>query len=119
MQPHHPFIGVVKIVDIDAVDMRDRFLGQEKVGKKKPDSYELLRMGVVDVETIWRAYILNLKLVLSYVEKLLPAFDGRVCITSDHGNSFGRYGVFYGHPPKAFLPELIEVPWLEVCACEE
>jgi len=113
LQPHHPFIGDVKIIDRDAVDL-SHALGQVKVEKKKHDVFGLLEEGAVDVGKVWRAYVSNLQLVMSYVKQLLPALSGKICITSDHGNSFGRFGVFYGHPSRTFLPEMIEVPWLEV-----
>lgn len=113
MQPHHPFIGSLRIIDTDAVPLRDEFIGREGLRNKKLDAFKMARKGLLDIETIWRAYIFNLKLALRYVKKLLPALDGKVCITSDHGNAFGTYGVFYGHPENAFLPGLIEVPWLE------
>lgn len=116
MQPHHPFIGAVKLVDTDAIPWRNKFLGRENMEERELDVFKMLQRGLVDAETIWKAYISNLMLVQGYVKKLLPSLTGKICITSDHGDSFGRYGVFYGHPSRVFLRELLEVPWLEVCA---
>jgi len=96
VQPHHPFIGNIKITE-----------SEEKV-------WDLLRKGLVDKDIAWRAYASNLELVMSHVNKLLPNLKGKTCITSDHGNVFGKFGVFYAHPSKIYLPELIEVPWYEV-----
>lgn len=95
MQPHEPFIGNVK------------------VEKKKMSVWNMLREGLITADAVWRCYISNLRLVLRYVKDLLPTLPGRTCITSDHGNTFGRLG-FFGHPQMTPLPELIEVPWLEV-----
>jgi len=122
MQPHHPFIGNVTLLDIDSGDWtvrwRDRIFDQvseqKELDAEKPNVFALLEQGVVNVKRVWRAYMSNLQLVMDYVKKLLPALNGRICITSDHGELFGRFGVFYGHPAKTPLPELIEVPWLEV-----
>ena len=72
--------------------------------------------GSISFELAWRAYASNLEFVLGYVKALLPNLTGKNCITSDHGNVFGKFGVFYAHPPKTYLRELIEVPWLEVRA---
>jgi len=74
----------------------------------------MLQKGIVDISTVWRAYVSNLQLVMNSVKKLLPSLIGKTCVTSDHGESFGRFGIFYGHPAKIAIPELIEVPWLEV-----
>ena len=74
----------------------------------------MLKEGKLSKEFLWKAYISNLQYVLSYVEKLLPYLKGKVVISSDHGEAFGRFNLFYGHPPNTPLPELIEVPWLEV-----
>lgn len=95
VQPHRPFIGDVKIA------------GDVKV-------WDMLREKTVSARQVWRAYIANLELVLDYVKKLLPNLSGRTCITSDHGNAFGRFNLFYGHALWACIPELVEVPWLEV-----
>ena len=105
LQPHHPFIGKVRIPGAEG-------FGDRVGGKVVKDEWWLWKMGRVSTEKLWEAYVSNLLLVLKHVEKLLPYLSGRTCITSDHGNVFGRYG-FYAHPNVA-LPELIEVPWLEV-----
>jgi len=118
LQPHHPFIGDVKLLDTDAVPFRDKVLGRNDIKTEKLDAFKLLKEGSIDIKTIWKAYISNLKLVLRHVSELLPSLTGKICITSDHGNTFGRYGVFYGHPEKTLIPELIEIPWLEY-ACTQ
>jgi hypothetical protein len=54
----------------------------------------------------------NLRNVLSEVEKLLQGLNGRVVITSDHGEAFGEEGI-WGHKAEKDIAELREVPWLE------
>jgi hypothetical protein len=106
LQPHHPFIGEVRVQGAEG-------FGDHRAHRKGvKDEWWLWKMGIVPIKILWRAYVSNLKLVLRYVERLLPHLNGKTYVTSDHGNVFGRYG-FYAHPNVA-LPELIEVPWLEV-----
>ncbi len=112
LQPHHPFIGRIKLIDSDAVASWVRDESHAHTGKKL-DAFLLAKEGFLDIEAIWRAYISNLNLVLRYVKRSLPGLDEKICITSDQGNAFGRYGVSYGHPEGYFLPDSIEVPWLE------
>ena len=104
LQPHHPFIGDVRIPDAEG-------FGDIKFAGKVKDERWLWKTGKISTKKLWRAHVSNLKLMLKYVEKLLH-LSRKTCVTSDHGNAFGRYG-FYTHPNVA-LPELFEVPWLEV-----
>jgi hypothetical protein len=110
IQPHHPFIGDIKIREVGAL-ARDDVLGYKK--PKNKTVWELAYDGKVNLDLIQRAYISNLKFVLKHVDKLLSCLKGKKCITSDHGNTFGRFGLYYGHPDIPF-PEIIEVPWLDV-----
>jgi len=108
IQPHHPFIGRVRIREADGFDMQ-QLRGRKNLSRS---AWHLLQQGKLSLSKLVRAYVSNLCLVLGYVMKLLPELDGLTCITSDHGNAFGRFGI-YSHP-NIELPELIEVPWLEV-----
>ena len=47
------------------------------------------------------------------MERLLPYLEGKIVISSDHGNCFGEHGV-YGHPSGLRYKELVIVPYLEV-----
>lgn len=58
------------------------------------------------------AYIRSVKYVLKYVKYLIPLLNGKVIITSDHGELFGEYGL-YEHP-AVYLEPLLAVPWLIV-----
>jgi len=61
----------------------------------------------------WKAYISDLKWVLKDVKELTENIDGKVAITSDHGEAFGEYK-FYGHAPGMLHPQVRRVPWLEI-----
>jgi len=113
LQPHQPYIGAIKLIDSTPGGR----VGAKVFGVKwddRKDAFQMLKEGKLSKEFLWKAYISNLQYVLSYVEKLLPYLKGKVVISSDHGEAFGRFNLFYGHPPNTPLPELIEVPWLEV-----
>jgi glucan phosphoethanolaminetransferase (alkaline phosphatase superfamily) len=93
MQPHFPA----------------RKLDQTGVFKK-------IRDGQLDYEQVWEAYVDNLQWVLDDIALLLKNVDAEtVAITSDHGDSFGEYGV-YGHAQNIPIPPLKHVPWLTVSA---
>lgn len=116
IQPHFPFIGKYRVWNVGWSDVR-RTVVQKNPERLIPRGYDVWRAfqdGLLDRTSVWRAYISNLELVLSYVGKLLPHLTGTTCITSDHGDVFGKFGVFYSHPGGTPLPELIEVPWFEV-----
>lgn len=57
----------------------------------------------------------NLEIVLKYVSHLISKIPRgkKVVVTSDHGEAFGEEGIFE-HPSNTRIPELVEVPWLEI-----
>jgi hypothetical protein len=68
---------------------------------------------------IQKAYRQNLRLVLDHVADLLAAIEGKVIVTADHGEMLGERlrpipVRCYDHHPSLYVPELVEVPWLEV-----
>jgi len=109
LQPHYPFIGDVgrsiehrtvdsgSAPDVDDVDLT---------------VWEQLARGEVSEEKVREAYDENLELVLPHVGRLTDDLTGKTIVTSDHGNAFGRWGV-YGHPTGRYFRELVRVPWLE------
>ncbi len=113
LQPHYPFIGKHKIV-------HDGFKNLRNVKIKKEESVELegrnpwddMAEGLIELDDFMIAYSDNLKLVLKYVENLLPELKGKTIITADHGNCIGEMGL-HGHPPGFHIKPLIEVPWFE------
>lgn len=71
----------------------------------------------VSTERVYDWYRENLKWALSSVRDLLPALDGRVVVTADHGNAFGERSFpvpmrEWGHPWGTYIDPLVEVPWL-------
>jgi len=62
-------------------------------------------------------YEYNLRIVLFYVAKLINHLEGKIAVTSDHGELLGEEGM-YGHSNSRIsmkrMPALIEIPWLEI-----
>ncbi|QRV16267.1 hypothetical protein JMJ58_05070 [Haloterrigena salifodinae] len=75
------------------------------------DPWLRVRDGDLAFEAVWRAYRDNLEWVLDDVARLLENCDGRVAMTSDHGNALGELGV-WSHPPGTPVPALRRVPWV-------
>jgi len=105
MQPHLPFIGE------HGLKLRER------VGQR--NAWVPFRNGErpISVDELWEGYKENLDVVFEYVSDLLADINGKVVISSDHGNMVGeRQGPvptkrMYGHPWGVYTPELVNVPW--------
>lgn len=112
MQPHHPYIGPVRIA---GAGWRKYFgameLDSPELDGKTP--IEMLEDGQVAPEQVRLAYESNLELVLGHIQAAMADLAGPVVITADHGEAFGEGGI-YGHPCGTLLPELIAVPYLVV-----
>ena len=67
----------------------------------------------IGLRGIKKRYKNNLKIVLKNVNNLVDSLEGKIVITSDHGEAFGEEGE-YLHPYNSNNPVLREVPWLEV-----
>jgi hypothetical protein len=94
MQPHAPYIAVDEPI-------KEQWLANE-----------------IDKETVWEAYIENLRYVLNDVELLLNNVDAeRVIITADHGEAFREWGV-PGHMLAFPQPDMKNVPWIETTATD-
>lgn len=103
-QPHAPYIK-------SALD-QDRSLKQYEM-----EPFNYLRQGG-DRHDVWGAYLDNLRWVLDSVETVLKNTSAeKVAISSDHGEAFGRYGV-YGHPAAIPHPDIKRVPWVETTASD-
>jgi hypothetical protein len=74
---------------------------------------DIVRKGIATVAQLREAYEDNLRLVLGAIAGVLPEIRGRAVVTADHGEMLGEFGKF-DHPGGTCLPQLIEVPWLEV-----
>ncbi len=89
LQPHSPFIRHPEV------------------------TWAKIEAGEVTLEEAREAYEDNLRLVLEWALRLVSSLEGKVVLTSDHGELFGEYGL-YGHPHKVYVPELVTVPWIEL-----
>lgn len=103
MQPHVPFVNNPELGDYgDPADFGSGFA--DIWGRLGTD---------FDRDTVWEAYLDNLRYVMEDVSLLLDNVDAeKVVITADHGNAMGELGV-YGHPPGVLLPSIRRVPWIE------
>lgn len=63
--------------------------------------------------TLENYYEENLRLAMEQAQELVEELDGKVVVTSDHGEAFGEQGV-WEHHIETHIPALVEVPWLEV-----
>lgn len=114
MQPHYPFIGEHKIVHDGVKKLRNKKIKNENdVQLEGRNPWHDLADGKVSLEDFMTAYTDNLTLVLKEVENLIPFLEGKIVISSDHGNCIGEYGL-HQHPGGFRIKPLIEVPWLEV-----
>jgi hypothetical protein len=96
IQPHYPFVGKTKLI------------------LKNDDTlYAYLRSGKISREVVWEAYLSNLDLVMEDVKKLADKLDGKVVVTSDHGDHLGENNI-YGHLPGLRTEELVKVPYVTV-----
>ena len=126
MQPHHPFIGERELTfagwqiegESHGGDGSDgTSADSEPTERQRPYTpWDALWMGKVSKDDLWDAYGDNLTLALDAVDDLLADIDGRVAITSDHGNMLGERTFplplrVYGHPKGIRNEELVEVPW--------
>lgn len=116
MQPHYPFIG----------SQRSSISGSGL--KKETDDgsgsmrtvWGQLRWGINDftIEEVRQAYLENIEIVTNVIADLLQEINGKTVLSSDHGNLFGERTSplpvrGYGHPRNLYVPQLVEVPWLE------
>ena len=115
MQPHMPLIG-----DEGHQFMFDNELcnGQSREWLKISWA---LRYGLIDISDreLYRLYEENLRVALESIENLITDIDGKIVVTSDHGELLGdRVGVIpmkgYMHPTPLHVEPLLKVPWFEI-----
>lgn len=106
MQPHTPY----RELDLEGY-RGDDTLFRENV-------WDLLHVGELSKEEVWKCYLDNLRWVLDDVELILNNIDiGSVVITADHGECFGERGM-YGHPRYGRVDALRCVPWVQTEAID-
>jgi len=97
LQPHSPWVANALDEDRELERYEDDWWGY------------LTETG--DRETVWEAYLDDLRYVLDDVELLLDNIDAeKVVISADHGEAFGEYGIL-GHKIGSLHPEVRKVPW--------
>lgn len=143
MQPHEPYLSLnSKVPDLlsnprkraqgstsNLIEEKlikmghelERIFGKERTWRLKAS---LGLPAFEPIETAWRTgrieyyYTENLKIVLKEVSKLVKKVSGEIIVTSDHGECLGEND-YWGHGYQGNkkiprVPQLIEVPWLEV-----
>lgn len=73
----------------------------------------------LSIEKLYQAYKANLRYVLDHVDELLAAIEGKVLITSDHGELLGERQRpipirGFNHHENLYVDGLLSVPWLEI-----
>ncbi len=113
LQPHYPFVNQPDL-------QFTSFAGTEELevegDPRASDVWEALRKGIVTESAVREGYRSNLNYVIEEVEQLLSEIDGKVVVTSDHGNLFGKYTYpilikEYGHSSGLPQPSLATIPW--------
>lgn len=116
MQPHAPYITahsrLMNRIAIFIIYRLATLLGREK-------SLEIMQtFGLHEhvIKFLRLIYEENLRLVLEYVTDLVDFMEGKIVITSDHGELLGENGSFVHGPQYSETrpKKLIDVPWLEI-----
>jgi len=108
MQPHIPFKKRPEWCD--GWDIQGFGVGG---GRADKDAWHRVRDGELPADEFWNAYAANLEWVLKEVRRWVETTDGRVLITSDHGNAMGELRQ-WSHPPGSANPALRRVPFVLV-----
>ena len=104
-------------------DMMIKLFGEEsvwmvrKIMKEPPrDTFEYVwRYHRRNMDKLKILYYRNLEIVLKEVVKFINKLpEGKIVITSDHGEGFGEHGVWLHNKNNLRRRILIEVPWFEV-----
>lgn len=104
MQPHAPYVANATAEGRELHDY-----------EKNPFDY--LRNGG-SRDTVWRAYLDELRYVLDDLELLLQNLDAEtVVVSADHGEAFGEFTV-YNHHTGSLHPKIRLVPWVVTSATD-
>lgn len=114
MQPHQPFVKLGWVGDGTS---RGRYLALSQKAKGSLHIWELFARGKISKEIMIWGYKENLKITFPYLEKLIRIMQGKIAITSDHGEAIGEkiHPLIplrvYAHPHNTRIEPLIKVPW--------
>jgi hypothetical protein len=127
VQPHYPFINWNSKKKMHKTYKETGFLYNAlhviTRGRTVPmdiTPWDLYFKGYITLKDIVEGYKSNLEFVLNYVETLVNKLDGKIVITSDHGEAFGeklhkRVPLsVYGHIPGVHIEPLIKIPWFVI-----
>jgi len=106
MQPHFPSIP-------DPITEQQTPVEFGYTGQQIKFAWNKLQDREVSEQRVRESFQNNLRYVLESVEELVEESGGKVVLSSDHGQSFGEWGV-YGHPPSTAMKQVLEVPWVVV-----
>lgn len=110
IQPHYPFIGETgRNISHRSVEGGGIVTDTRTVDES---IWQRLERGELDVQEVQSAYEENLEMMIPSIDKFVNEVSGKTVVTSDHGNSFGKWGI-YGHPSRRYSEDLVKVPWLE------
>lgn len=108
-QPHRPYIGDAEFIEIlDNLRNESKYINPE-LGEL--DLWKVIKKNKIPLRRVWIAYIRTLRLVMNEIYKLVDQLNGKVVISSDHGNLMGEYFKF-SHIPHLRVKHLVKVPWL-------
>ena len=120
VQPHEPFIGpTAERHDLDGWIEPDRDVSPREIVRSAVDN--VLRRH--DSELYRRAYRENIELTLPHVETIFDEIEGKLVVTSDHGEMFGERATpipirYDSHRQGCHTDILLTVPWLEYTSGE-
>jgi hypothetical protein len=105
IQPHAPYVGHAKQS------------GRDYLKDFEQDPFGYLNE-TTDLETVWDAYLTELRCGLDEVAVLMNNVDAEsVVITADHGDAFGEYNA-YGHRTGMLQPPVRKVPWVRTTSTD-
>jgi hypothetical protein len=104
-QPHFPYT------------ISARTDGRTELAKFELSPFEFLASGG-QFETVWNAYLTDLRAAIDEVCALRRNVDGEIALMADHGEAFKGKRT-YGHRPTILHPMVRRVPWATVSATDE
>lgn len=101
MQPHIPYVG-------------NPPMPWTKGGGMAEKTKDKLARSEITIDKLKLAYKGNMRLAFAGAVELAGKLDGRIYITSDHGEALGEGGYFYHGRGYPRMDCLCHVPWFEV-----